>query len=100
MLTERSVRRLPLRDLLADAEKRTRTLLEHFHVTWNDGASELRELSRPVRKRTHFPTLGALRVSLERLLQIGQETVAMIELLTQELEEISLHAQRERQNRM
>jgi hypothetical protein len=43
--------------------------------------------------------LAALRLSLDRVLELGRETEDMLEFLTQELEEISTHARRERQNR-
>src|SRR5262245_50465440 len=99
MLTEHSSRRIPLRDMITDAEKRVRDLLNHFHVTWLARSQELREISRPVRKRSAYPTLMALHTALERQLQLGQETEEMIEYLSQELEEIAVHARRERQNR-
>ena len=54
---ERNLRRLPLRDLLTDAEKRNRDLIEHLHNTWLARAADLRDLSRPVRRRSHYPTL-------------------------------------------
>src|SRR5215472_6955708 len=48
MISERPYRRLPLRDLMTDAEKRTRTLIEHFTTTWLEGVADLRDLSRPI----------------------------------------------------
>lgn len=100
VMMNQPTRRIPLRDLLTDAEKRVRDMIDHFHVGWATRASDLRELSRPVRKKSHFPTLVALKHSLERLQQLDQEGEAMLAQLIQELEEISLHARRERQNRM
>jgi hypothetical protein len=99
MAVERSVRRLPLRDLLTDAEKRTRDLLEQFHTGWLARAADLRDLSRPVRKKSNFPTLAALVHAIERLGQIDQETADKLDQLFQELDEIREHARRERLNR-
>jgi hypothetical protein len=95
MISERSFRRLPLRDLLTDAEKRTRDLAEHFTVTWLARVADLRDLSRPIRKRSHYPTMMAMQNALEKTIQTNQETRHLIEHLTQELNEILDHARRE-----
>jgi hypothetical protein len=99
MLTEKSFRRLPLRELLTDAEKRTRDLAEHVHVTWLARVSDMRELSRPIRKRSHFPTLLALLNALQKLEETHEETLRLMDYLSQELDEIREHARREKQSR-
>ncbi len=99
MLTEKSFRRLPLRELLTDAEKRTRDLAEHVHVTWLARVSDMRELSRPVRRRSHFPTLLALLNALQKLEETHEETLRMMDYLSQELDEIREHARREKMSR-
>jgi hypothetical protein len=99
MAMDKSFRRLPLRDLITDAEKRTRDMIEHFTVTWLAQANELRDLSRPLRKKSHYPTLKALRNALERVLKTDHDTAVMIDHLSQELEEICEHARRESYNR-
>jgi hypothetical protein len=95
MITDRPFRRLPLRDLLTDAEKRVRDLIEHFTVTWLARVADLRDLSRPIRKRSHYPTLLALQNALQKTVQTNDETRRLIERLTQELNEILGHARRE-----
>jgi hypothetical protein len=99
MLAEKSFRRLPLRELLTDAEKRTRDLAEHVHVTWLARVSDMRELSRPVRRRSHFPTLLALLNALQKLEETHEETLRMMDYLSQELDEIREHARREKLSR-
>jgi hypothetical protein len=84
MITERSFRRLPLRDLMTDAEKRVRDLVEHFTVTWMARAADLRDLSRPIRKRSHYPTLLALQNAMQKTIESHQETRLLIDYLTQE----------------
>jgi hypothetical protein len=98
MQTDKPLRRLPLRDLLTEAEKRARDLCEHLNITWLSRADELRELSRPVRKRSHYPTLLALLNCLNQLLDVSKETQGMIQHLEQRLEEVREHARRERLN--
>jgi energy-coupling factor transporter ATP-binding protein EcfA2 len=95
MISERSFRRLPLRDLLTDAEKRIRDLIEHFTVAWLARAADLRDLSRPIRKRSHYPTLLALQNAVQKTIQTDEETARLIDYLTEELTEILDHARRE-----
>jgi cell division protein FtsB len=99
MITERSFRRLPLRDLMTDAEKRTRDLNEHFNVTWLARVADLRDLSRPIRKRSHYPTLHALQNALQKTVETNDETRQLIDYLVQELTAILEHARREQLSR-
>jgi len=96
---EKSFRRLPLRDLMTDAEKRARDIAEHLHTTWMARITDLRELSRTVRKRSHFPTLVALINAYEKMHEVHTETERLLDLLGQELDEIKNHAQREKMAR-
>lgn len=96
MALERSFRRLPLRDLMIDAEKRVRDLNEHFTATWLVAVADLRDLSRPIRKRSHYPTLHALQNALQKTVQTNEETRHIIDYLAQELNEILEHARREK----
>jgi hypothetical protein len=84
---------------MTDAEKRARGLIEHLSATWLPRAADLRDLSRPVRKRSHYPTGIALLNALQKLIQVNQDTDVLLEYLGLELEEIREHARRERINR-
>ncbi|HVS38124.1 MAG TPA: hypothetical protein VMS17_21375 [Gemmataceae bacterium] len=99
MVAERPYRRLPLRELLTDAEKRARDLAEQVGTHWTAKASDLRELSRPVRRRSHYPTLLALLNSMQKLFEMNEETEEMTDYLLRQLDEIREHAKRERLNR-
>jgi hypothetical protein len=99
MPTDKPTRRLPLRDLLTDAEKRTRDLYEHMDKAWLGRVTDLRDLSRPVRKRSHYPTFVALQNAIQKMVQMEEETQDLLAVLMSELEEISEHARRERLNR-
>ncbi|HTU90577.1 MAG TPA: hypothetical protein VMF69_10920 [Gemmataceae bacterium] len=98
-MTERSFRRLPMRDLMTDAEKRTRDLCEHFNVTWLARVADLHDLSRPIRKRSHYPTFYTLQNALLKTVEINEETRQHIDYLIQELNEILQHARREQMSR-
>src|SRR4051812_5248751 len=99
MALERGYRRLPLRDLMTDAEKRARDLVEHINTTWMSKSSDLRDLSRPVRRKSHYPTLLALQNALQKVVQMTGEMDELIEYLEKQLLEIREHARRERINR-
>jgi len=99
MAFDRNKRRLPLRELLSIAEKHTRDLIEKVGSTWISRATDLRDLSRPHRKRSPYPTLVALKHAIEKLLQMNDETSELLSALTLELEEIRDHARREKINR-
>lgn len=98
-MVEKAYRRLPLRDLMTDAEKRTRDLVEHFNTTWLGRATDLRDLSRPVRRKSHYPTLQAILNAINKVKAASQEMEAMLDYLGQELDEVREHARRERFNR-
>ena len=71
MVLEKPTRRMTLRQQLTHAEKCSRDLIEHFHGTLLPLVSDLRELSRPVRRRSHYPTLVALLNAVRRLAPSG-----------------------------
>jgi C4-dicarboxylate-specific signal transduction histidine kinase len=99
MALEKTYRRLPLRDLLTDAEKRSRDVVEHITNTWLAKVADLRDLSRPLRRKSHYPTLLALQNSLQRVVQLSGETDELLDYLERQLNEIRDHARRERLNR-
>jgi hypothetical protein len=87
---------MTLRELLTDAEKRCRDLAEILDHTWRKQAVELRDLSRTTRRKSHFPTWLALRHSIERLQDADKKAEALFDRLSEELQLIREHAQRER----
>lgn len=100
MAQERPGRRMTLRQLMTHAEKCSRDLIEHCHATLLSRFTDFRDLSRPVRRRSHFPTLLAIQNALNNLEQAGEETRAMAEYLFEQLQEIREHARRERASRL
>jgi hypothetical protein len=99
-MVEKPFRRLPLRDLMTDAEKRVRDLGERMNISWLAGIADLKDLSRPLRKRSHYPTMLALINSYQKAEQAYQEIEKLFENLTQELELIREHARREKSTRI
>ena len=99
MPPERTYRRLPLRDLITEAEKRARDAAEHIGSTWITRVADLRDLSRPVRRKSNYPTLLALQNALQRFVQLSRETDEMMDHLEKQCNDIRDHAKRERLNR-
>jgi len=99
MAIERPQRRMTLRQLLTHSEKCVRDLIEHLNTVLLPREQDFRDLSRPVRRRSHYPSLLALHNALEKLHEGGAETQQMGEYLLELLQEIREHAKRERVNR-
>jgi C4-dicarboxylate-specific signal transduction histidine kinase len=100
MVTDKPVRRMTLRQLLTHAEKCCRDLIEHVQTNVLTRVADFRDLSRPVRRRSHYPALVALQNALKKLLEVHEEAQALGEYLGEHLEAIREHASRERVNRM
>jgi hypothetical protein len=99
MMIERPQRRMTLRQLLTHSEKVVRDLIEHLHTVLLPHEQDFRDLSRPVRRRSHYPTLLALHNALQKLHEAGGETHQLADYLLELLQEIREHAKRERINR-
>ena len=100
MMVERPARRMTLRQQLTHAEKCARDIIEHFQGSVLPSISDVRDLSRPVRRRSHYPTMVSLANSANKLQQAGAEMTRMIEYLQEQLQAIREHARRERVNRI
>jgi hypothetical protein len=99
MMIERPQRRMTLRQLLTHSEKVVRDLIEHLNTVLLPREQDFRDLSRPVRRRSHYPTLLALHNALQKLHEAGDEAQHLADYLLELLEEIREHAKRERINR-
>ncbi len=95
-LFERPSRRMTLRQQMTHVEKMTRDMIEHINSTYVTNVADLRDLSRPVRKKSHYPTLVAMSNSLNKVAQSTTETSEFLDYLLEQLQEIRDHAKRER----
>jgi hypothetical protein len=99
MAQDKPFRRLTLRELTAHAEKSAHAVIDHLESTLLVQISDFRDLSRPVRRRTHYPALVAVNNALKNLMAVATETQALANELREQLEEIYDRANRERINR-
>lgn len=98
-MADKSLRRLPMRQLLASSDKTTRELAELVHTHVLPRVVDFRDLSRPVRRKSHYPTMVAFMNGLRRLAEANDQLQAMIAVLQEHLDAIREHAQREKLNR-
>ncbi|MFO0965980.1 MAG: hypothetical protein U0793_10405 [Gemmataceae bacterium] len=66
MASDKPIRRMTLRQLLTHAEKLTRDLIDLIHTGLLARLADYRDLSRPVRRRSHYPTKIAVHNALRR----------------------------------
>jgi hypothetical protein len=99
-MAEKPARRMTLRQLLTHSEKCTRDLVEHVQATLLPRVSDFRDLSRPVRRKSHYPAMVAVMNALKKMDQAGEEARVLAEYLQEQLQEIREHARRERINRI
>jgi len=99
MVLDQSFRRMTLRQLLTLSEKCSRDLQEQLKGTLAPRVAEFRDLSRPVRRRSHYPTLKSMRNALTRLQDAEKEVTAMVEYLLEQLKLIQDQARRDAETR-
>jgi hypothetical protein len=95
MKLERPAKRMTLRELLTHTEKCTRDLIEHYQANVLPQTSEFRDLNRPVRRRSHYPTVLALHNALTRLEESSNEGMEAANYLLEQLQQILESASRE-----
>jgi hypothetical protein len=92
-------RRMTLLELLVHTEKYCHDLREHFRVSIWPALTEYRDLCRPVRKRSHFPTMIAVQNGLNKLLDTNNDVGQMVGYFEEWLDEILDQARREQRRR-
>ncbi len=100
MTSRNPARRLTLRQLLTHTDKCARDLHEQLYTSFLSQLSDFRDLSRPVRRRSHYPTMLALQNSLRKLLKTHEEVQALTRQLEEFLAEVREHARRELVSRL
>src|SRR5262249_14349139 len=99
MEVDQSFRRMTMRQLLTLSEKCSRDPEKQLRGTLDRRITEFRDLSRPVRGRSHYPTLKAMRNALNRLEDAEKEVNAMVEYIIEQLKLIATQARRDAENR-
>ena len=95
-MSDKRIRLLPLRQLLASSDKTARELAELVHTHLLPRVVDFRDLSRPVRRKSHYPTMVAFQNGLRRLSEANDQLQALIANLQEHLDAVREHAQREK----
>jgi len=85
MKLDKPIKRMTLRELLTHAEKAVQELTEHLRADLQTHATDLREVSRPVRRHSQYPTVVAIHNAVARLEESHEEGKARIQALLKEL---------------
>jgi len=99
MSSDKPLRRLPLRQLLTSCDKCTRDMHEQVQTHFLVRLNECRELTRPVRRRTHYPTVNSVLNGLRHLKEAADQLNALTALLLDHLDAVREHGQREKLHR-
>jgi hypothetical protein len=100
MGSEKPIRRMTLRQLLTFSEKTVRDLIDMVQTHYLSRVADFRDLSRPVRRRSHYPTMLAMQNALRKLMETVSQTQELTKSLSEHLDAIRDHANRERVNRL
>ncbi len=95
MPPEKSVRRMTLRQLISAVEKGSRDLVALYRTTLFGRLYEVRDVSRPIRQRSRFPTMQTVQNALTKLQDVSNEAKRLEDILFEQLQEIRDRAQRE-----
>ena len=95
-MAQKSLRRLPLRQLLASSDKTTREVAELVHTHLLPRVVDFRDLSRPVRRKSQYPTIVAFLNGLRRMTEANDQVQALLAVLQEHLDTIREHALREK----
>ena len=99
MADNKALRRLPLRQLLASSDRTARETADLVQTHLLPRLSDFRDLTRPVRRKSHYPAMTALQNGLRRMLEAHVKLQSAIDILHDHLDAIRDHAQREKLNR-
>jgi hypothetical protein len=98
-MSDKTLRRLPLRQLLSSSDRTTRELAELVHTHFLPRVIDFRDLTRPVRRKSHYPTMVAFQNGMRRMMEANDRLQILVGALQEHLDAIRDHAQREKLNR-
>lgn len=97
MKLDKPTRRMTLRELLLQAERTMKDLAEHLRGDFQLHVEDLRELSRPVRRRSQYPTMAAMKNATGRLEGACEEQAVRAQSLMQQVVVLRNRVRREEQ---
>ena len=93
------IQRMTLRQLMTHAEKLARDVNEYVTSDLLTKLSDLHELSRPVRRKSQYPTIATLRNSVQHVDESLEGLLKLMATVQEHLDAITQQAQRSRTSR-
>jgi hypothetical protein len=87
---------MSLRQVLTHADTCLHDLLEQMRIALLPRLLELRQLSRPVRRHSAYPTPTMLLTTLSKLLEANREAVKLVDVLLQQMQAIRKYDREQR----
>ena len=97
-MLDRPKRRMTLQELLVHVEKYSHDFDEYMRMNVHPCLADLREVSRPKRKHSNYPTVVALQNSVDNLRTTSEEVRRMTEAMMEWFAQLDDHVQRARNN--
>ena len=96
MASDRPVRRMTLRELLSHAAKLTHEIGELANKSYQSRLADLRDLSRPTRRNSQFPSVVSLQNAVQHYAETSRELLALMASLDEHVQAIREQASRAR----
>jgi hypothetical protein len=97
-MSEKPLSRLSLRQLLTSTDKTSREMAELVYTHFVPRVSDFRDLTRPVRRKSQYPSMVAFHNGLRRLVEAHDQLDGLIRQMQEHLEAIRDLGQRARTN--
>jgi hypothetical protein len=95
-MLEKPKRRMALQELLVHVEKYSHDFEEYMRVNVQPLLGDLREMSRPKRKQSNYPTVVAVQNLVDNLRATADEVRRMTEVMREWFAQLDEHVQRAR----
>lgn len=95
MRLTKPIKRMPLRELLTHAAKCTRELIEDVRMDLLPELAHFRDLNRPLRRRSRYPTFLALQNALKELEASHAEVMKLSDYVLAQLRLIHTQVRRQ-----
>lgn len=99
MIAERPIQRMTLREVLTHASKVTHDVVELANKTFQGRIDDLADVSRPTRRKSHYPAVGVLQNSVHRYAETSNELVKLLIFLEEHFQAIRDQVNRARSER-
>ena len=99
MIAERPIQRMTLREVLTHASKVTHEVVELSNKAFHARLEDLADVSRPTRRKSHYPSVVVLQNAVHRYADTSNELVKLLVFLEEHFQAIRDQVNRARSER-